>query len=39
MGPPGEIFPKARANAAKALEVDETVASAHIALVRDARFL
>jgi adenylate cyclase len=27
------------ANAAKALEVDETVASAHIALVRDARFL
>jgi tetratricopeptide (TPR) repeat protein len=32
MGPPGVMFPKARTNAAKALELDETVASAHIAL-------
>src|ERR1700686_1199673 len=32
IGHPGEMFPKARANAAKALELDETVASAHIAL-------
>jgi TolB-like protein/Flp pilus assembly protein TadD len=32
MGPPGEMFPKASANAAKALELDETVASAHNAL-------
>jgi TolB-like protein len=32
MGPPGEMFPKAKANAAKALELDETVASAHNAL-------
>jgi tetratricopeptide (TPR) repeat protein len=29
---PGEIFPKARANAVKALELDETIASAHNAL-------
>jgi len=32
MGSPKEMFPKARANAAKALELDETVASAHNAL-------
>jgi TolB-like protein/Flp pilus assembly protein TadD len=32
VGPSGEMFPKARQNAAKALELDETVASAHIAL-------
>jgi TolB-like protein/tetratricopeptide (TPR) repeat protein len=29
---PGEVFPKARANAVKALELDETVAAAHNAL-------
>src|ERR1035438_2040921 len=29
MGSPNEMFPKARANAAKALELDESVASAH----------
>jgi len=32
MGSPKEMFPKARANAAKALELDETVASAHNAM-------
>src|SRR5579864_8331687 len=32
MGHPGEMFPKARVNAVKALELDETVASAHNAL-------
>jgi TolB-like protein len=32
MGSPGEMFPKAKKNAAKALELDETVASAHNAL-------
>jgi TolB-like protein/Flp pilus assembly protein TadD len=32
VGPPGEMFPKAKTNAGKALELDETIASAHIAL-------
>jgi adenylate cyclase len=32
MGAPGEMFPKAKKNAAKALELDESVASAHNAL-------
>jgi TolB-like protein/Flp pilus assembly protein TadD len=32
MGPPGELFPKAKANATKALELDDTIASAHNAL-------
>jgi TolB-like protein/Flp pilus assembly protein TadD len=32
LGRPGEIFPKARASAVKALELDETVAAAHNAL-------
>lgn len=32
MGPSVEIFPRAKANALKALELDETVACAHIAL-------
>ncbi len=32
MGPPAEMFPKAKANAARALELDETIASAHNSL-------
>ncbi len=32
MGSPGELFPKAKANAIRALELDETVACAHIGL-------
>ena len=32
MGPASELFPKAKANAVKALELDDTVASAHNAL-------
>jgi len=32
MGHPGEIFPKARVNAVKALELDETLPAAHNAL-------
>lgn len=32
MGPPTELFPKAKANAVRALELDETVAAAHSAL-------
>lgn len=32
MGQPSEVFPKAKVNAVKALELDETVASAHNAL-------
>ena len=32
IGPASDMFPKARVNAAKALELDETVASAHNAL-------
>jgi TolB-like protein/Flp pilus assembly protein TadD len=32
MGHPGELFPRARVNAVKALELDETVPSAHNAL-------
>jgi TolB-like protein/Tfp pilus assembly protein PilF len=32
MDDPGELFPKARANAVRALELDETVASAHNAM-------
>ena len=32
MGPASELFPKAKASAAKALELDETVAAAHNAL-------
>jgi TolB-like protein/Flp pilus assembly protein TadD len=32
MGPPGDLFPKAKANAVRALELDETVACAHIGL-------
>jgi TolB-like protein len=32
MGPSGDFFPRAKANAVRALELDETVACAHIAL-------
>jgi len=32
VGPPGEFFPKAKAAAAKALEIDETLAEAHASL-------
>ena len=32
MGAPGDLFPKAKANAIRALELDETVACAHIGL-------
>lgn len=32
MGHPGELFPRARVNAVKALELDETISSAHNAL-------
>ena len=32
MGPSGDIFPRAKENAVKALELDDTVACAHIAL-------
>jgi TolB-like protein/Flp pilus assembly protein TadD len=32
MGHPGELFPRARVNAVKALELDETIPSAHNAL-------
>ena len=32
MGPPAEMFPKARLNAEKALKLDETAAAAHVAL-------
>jgi TolB-like protein/Flp pilus assembly protein TadD len=32
MGPSGDLFPKAKANAIRALELDETVACAHVAL-------
>jgi len=32
MGPPRDLFPKAKANAIQALELDETVACAHVGL-------
>jgi tetratricopeptide (TPR) repeat protein len=32
VGPAGDLFPKAKANAVRALELDDTVACAHIAL-------
>jgi tetratricopeptide (TPR) repeat protein len=32
MGPPADLFPKAKANAIRALELDETIACAHIGL-------